>query len=267
MVGTRTKGSAVPEEDIGMRRPRIRTKGSGRNTDKRVGSAGRRHRNEKTQDTDKGEWSEHGQKDRQCQDKDVQGVRRRRIRIQGTSRDTDKRVGSAKTGYVGRKKTQDVIVRLVIRRSPWIQTKRRGGDTDKRMGSARTGYVRRKKTQDVIVRMVIRRSPWIQTKRRGGDTDKRMGSARTGYVGRKKTQDVIVRMVIRRSPWIQTKRRGGDTDKGIGSARTGYEGRNKTQDVIVRMVIGEESPHTSRAEGPGFEFRWRRDFFWVESYQ
>ena len=161
MVGTRTKefgnittgyiGSEKTQDVIVRmvirRSPWIQTKRRGGDTDKRVGSAGRRHRNEKTQDTDKGEWSEHGQKGRECQDKDVQGVRRRRIRMKGTSRDTDKRVGSAKTGYVGRKKTQDVIVRMVIRRSPWIQTKRRGRDTDKRMGSAGRRH-RNEKTQD-----------------------------------------------------------------------------------------------------------------------
>ena len=35
-------------------------------------------------------------------------------------------------------------------------------------------------------------------------------------------------------------------------------------DHLVGLVVKASA---SRAEDPGFEFRLRRDFFWVESYQ
>ena len=53
-----------------MIRPRIRTKGSGRDTDKTIRSARTGHvGSEQTQDTDKGEWSGYGQNDQECQDR------------------------------------------------------------------------------------------------------------------------------------------------------------------------------------------------------
>ena len=90
-----------------MSRPRIQTKGSVRDTDKMIGSARTGHvGSEQTQDTDKGEWSGHGQNDRECQDRTCREVSRPRIRTKGSVRDTDKTIGSARTGYAMNEKTR-----------------------------------------------------------------------------------------------------------------------------------------------------------------
>ena len=65
-------------------------------------------------------------------------------------------------------------------------------------------------------------------------------------------------------PPHNTERHRGDQFPSVGVQFTGTDRSSSPHHRLVGLVVKASA---SRAEGPGFESRWSRDFFGVESYQ